>query len=693
MRFIRLKIVSICICLLLFSVGAIAQSTTITKHDTLLNEVVVHAFHSNAIWKDMPAAIAVINKKELSQFSPASLVPILNTVPGIRMEERSPGSYRLSVRGSLLRSPFGVRNIKIYWNGIPLSDATGNTYLNLLDITQIDRIEIAKGPAASIYGAGTGGALLLENSLGFTDSAQKIIQGAIIGGSFGYQQQSLEWNSSNKNFASAIQLYRLESNGYREQSALLRSGLQWRTIARVNKHIFKTSLFYTDLYYQTPGAITLLQMEVNPKQARQAAGILPGAVSQKTAIYNKTFWGILQHEKMVSEKVKLTSFLSINKTQFQNPFITNYEKRNEFNLAMGMQVSVQPLVIVLPKMQWVSGFEWMVNESGICQYNNNKGTASNFISEDIIVSKQGFIFSQLHIPIGEKLLIQAGFSINQQSFEYKRLNSFYPFFTVRKINAPFVPRLSLSYKINPFLSGYAIISKGFSAPTLAEIRPSDGNFYPFLNAEKGWNIEAGLRSVLLKQKLSFDIGIYQFNLHDAIVRRNDAAGAEYFINAGNTRQLGLEAMLKYRIRLHPNQFIRSANVSGSFSYQPYIFKAYKQGNIDYSGNGLTGVPKTIIVVGFDINTPFCYVQSSVNATSKIPLNDANTIEAEAYQLVQAKVGRKFVVKRQSFDVFIGGDNLLNQQYSLGNDINAAGNRYFNPAALRNWYAGLRFSFQ
>ncbi|MEJ0103149.1 MAG: hypothetical protein WDO19_11585 [Bacteroidota bacterium] len=44
----------------------------------------------------------------------------MNNTPGVRMEERSPGSYRLNLRGSTLRSPFGVRNVKVYlgWNSI-----------------------------------------------------------------------------------------------------------------------------------------------------------------------------------------------------------------------------------------------------------------------------------------------------------------------------------------------------------------------------------------------------------------------------------------------------------------------------------------------------------------------------------------------------------------------------------------------
>ena len=82
------------------------------------------------------------------------------------MEERSPGSFRLAIRGSSLRSPFGVRNVKVYWNGIPFTDAGGNTYLNLFDFNSIANIEVIKGPGGSMYGAGTGGVVLLESPRG-----------------------------------------------------------------------------------------------------------------------------------------------------------------------------------------------------------------------------------------------------------------------------------------------------------------------------------------------------------------------------------------------------------------------------------------------------------------------------------------------------------------------------------------------
>ena len=105
------------------------------QKDSLLNieEVVVKGYESNTRLQQVPASISVVGKSDLQRYSSYSLLPAFNNVSGVRMEERSPGSYRLSIRGSLLRSPFGVRNVKLYLDDFIFTDAGGNAYLNLLD--------------------------------------------------------------------------------------------------------------------------------------------------------------------------------------------------------------------------------------------------------------------------------------------------------------------------------------------------------------------------------------------------------------------------------------------------------------------------------------------------------------------------------------------------------------------------------
>jgi iron complex outermembrane receptor protein len=298
------------------------------------------------------------------------MVPALNQLPGIRMEERSPGSYRLSVRGSLLRSPFGVRNLKLYWNQIPLSDATGNAYLNLVELTDLDGITLLKGPSASVYGAGTGGVVLLQSKQVFSAQKQDQVNIGLTVGAYGMIHEIAGWQHQNKNFYSSLQQSHMKSDGYREQSAMEKKHLKDSASLLLGKHQLELLSFYTNLFYQTPGGITLSQMQSNPRLSRQATATLPSAITQNASILNKTIFAGLSDKWLISNRSTIAAFLSLNNTQFENPFITNYEFRNETNTAAGLQWQwVSPS----RNLEWSNGGEWLFNHSNIANYGNRKG--------------------------------------------------------------------------------------------------------------------------------------------------------------------------------------------------------------------------------------------------------------------------------------------------------------------------------
>src|SRR5690606_26149804 len=87
-----------------------------------LRDVEVVAYTQETRRFESPQTISTIHAEEFERNSAADLQPTLNTIPGVMMESRGDGgSRRLSIRGSLMRSPFGVRNIKIYWNECPMT--------------------------------------------------------------------------------------------------------------------------------------------------------------------------------------------------------------------------------------------------------------------------------------------------------------------------------------------------------------------------------------------------------------------------------------------------------------------------------------------------------------------------------------------------------------------------------------------
>ncbi len=113
----------------------------------MLNNLTVIGYDNKRKLGDLAGSYAITSRFNIERFNDESLVRSMNTIPGIRFEERSPSSYRISIRGNLLRAPFGVRNVKVYWNNIPYTDPTGNTPLNLMDLNNIGKVETIKGPA------------------------------------------------------------------------------------------------------------------------------------------------------------------------------------------------------------------------------------------------------------------------------------------------------------------------------------------------------------------------------------------------------------------------------------------------------------------------------------------------------------------------------------------------------------------
>jgi len=240
---------------ILLSLNIISQE----KVDTAaLDAVVVKGFESNKSLLNTPASISLIGKSTLNASSAYSMLPALNTSSGVRMEERSPGSYRLSIRGSLLRSPFGIRNVKVYYDDFILTDAGGNTYMNLLDIYSINGLELIKGPAGSLYGAGTGGAVLLSGFGAAKDSSDLKLR--LLGGSFGTLNQSLQYQYQSKNIQLNLGQGHFQSNGYRVQSKMRKDNIQLNMRIKSNEQISSDFiLLYSDLFYQTPGGLTLAQ--------------------------------------------------------------------------------------------------------------------------------------------------------------------------------------------------------------------------------------------------------------------------------------------------------------------------------------------------------------------------------------------------------------------------------------------------
>ena len=679
---------------LLTHAGFVAAQEGIGQRDDttkLLSEVVVRAYRYDRPMNEVPAAIAVVGLKDLERFNNTSILSAVNTIPGVRMEERSPGSYRFSIRGSLLRSPFGVRNVKVYWNGLPMTDGGGNTYLNLLDFGAITNSEIIKGPGASLYGAGTGGVILLNNTI----NQQPQIRFSTVIGSFGLQRYQLSAQAGTEKVKASVQYAHQQADGYRNQTKMRRDAINADVQMALNpRSTLSTTIFYTDLFYETPGGLTKAQYDEDPRQARPPKTTPPpqaGAEEAKAAVRNKSAYAGVMYEYAWSNNWTTRAGVYGSITEFENPSIRNYEIRDETNIG-GRTDTQYDFKRETWKGKITFGAEYQYFFSPVKVYDNNLGeVGTNIQANDELASQQLLVFAQAELDLPNDFYLTIGASENFLNYDFSALLENPSIAQQRKFSPVFSPRIALLKKLSSAVSLYGSFSKGFSPPSLAEVRPSTGTYNDNLNPERGNSYELGLRGSALREKLLFELTVYDFQLDETIVIQRAPDGADYFVNAGKTDQRGVEAKLSWAPKLN-GRIISRLNLWSSYTYNYYRFVDYVQDGNDFSGNRLTGVAPTIALLGADITFRKIYINITSGYTDAIPLNDANSEYASSYVLLGARLGiRTNLTKNLPFEAFVGIDNALNERYSLGNDLNAFGGRYYNAAAKRNYYVGIVIS--
>jgi iron complex outermembrane receptor protein len=662
-----------------------AQQKPVADTSTTLNEVVVSAFEQNRVI-NCGTIVKVLSGNNADRLNKTSLVNAFNALAGVRMEERSPGSYRINIRGSSLRSPFGVRNVKVYWNYIPVTDPGGNTYFNQFAFNNFSSVEIVKGPAGSMYGAGTGGAILMHS---FENSWKPSLNLEYITGSYGLQNILFSAGFGEKNNRSLITYAHNESDGYRDHTKTKRDNVSFISQLKISdREQLTTSILYNNLFYETPGALTKAEFTADPKQSTPAAGGFPSAVTVKAAIYQKNFVAGVNHQYNFTSSFKNSTSLYGTITQFTNPTFRDYERRNEPSFG-GRTSFIYEKKTGTTKIQLVAGGEVQAGYFNALTSKIKNGNADTLLTNDDITYNNYSIFAQGDFNINESWIITAGASISKTKVSFTRLNAYPVLEQNRTYRNEVSPRLAIQKIIAKGNVVFASISKGFSPPTLAELLPSAASININLEAEEGVNYELGGRFAFLKNKLHIEATGFYFKLYNALVSRKDNANADYFVNAGNAKQKGLELSADYAV-IFKSKVLDYLVIKPAFTLSDFKYGDFQKGTTSFTGKYLPSVPKNAFAFLADVQfKKGIYFNSTYYLASKIFLDDANTASVPAYHVLGSRVGWKTAVQQKlKLNFYFGGDNLLNETYSLGNDINAAGARYYNTAAKRNYYAGV-----
>jgi len=653
------------------------------------------------------AAVGVVDNTIIGRFNENSLASAVNTLPGVRLEERATGSYRISVRGSTLRSPFGVRNVKMYYFDIPFTEANGTSPLNILDPAQLGRIEVLKGPAGSVYGAGTGGVVRLENrrpAPGPADQARAQVGYSV--GSYGLRRftATAEASKANGDYWRA-QYAHQQLHGYRQQSALRRDvfAVDGQT-SPSERQTLAVHALYTDLYYQLPGGLTRAQYEQDPRQARPGTAAAPGTVTQQASYASQTGLLGVTHEYRFSDKWRTVATVYGRSTHVATPYLVDWER--DAILGGGGRAALHYRGILAGRVLRVQGGgEFQASFTDSRSYQNAGGVPTTLRYDDEITTRTGFAFAQADYELPAGFLLTAGASYNRLRYQIDRISSAAANPTGYGVGRDFQPqvspRLALLKELSATISAYASVSTGFSPPTEAELRPSDGTISRDLQAERGTSYEVGSRGTLLGGRLVFDVAVFDLELRNTIVSRSDAQGIQLFANAGDTHQRGAEVAASgylWQPTAPANAASPAAGLRAwaSYAYNRFRFGSYESAaGLSYGGNQLTGTAPHTLSAGLDFSQALgFYLSPTVGHQATLPLNDANTDYAAGYWVFGSRAGwRRTLAGRFELDLYGGVENATDRRYSLGNDLNAFGGRHFQPAPGRNYYAGVLLGYR
>jgi iron complex outermembrane receptor protein len=665
-----------------------------------LNEVIVSTNHLPIKLKKSVVTINILSTKEIERGNNVNITPILNRVPGIFMHTGALNTNRITIRGIGSRNLFGTAKIRAYFGDIPLTTGNGETTIEDFELNAIARLEIIKGAASSIYGAGLGGTIHLMPKKSYINDTT--IESELIIGSFGLTKGILTINHGDfKNSFRAI-YSNTHSDGYRDNNKYDR-----QTFTITSNHYFreKDELSfvgsYVDLKAFIPSSINEETFINNPTSAAFTWAGAKGFEDTKRGVFGLSW----KHNYKDNIKQSTSLFTSFRESNEARPF--NILTENTFAIGIRSRF-LGNTKLFEKKLDWTVGGELFRDYHRSKTFKNlyqdfligtgsvQGGQLSNFKEKRIYFN----LFLETNYHFNNMTMFSVGLNFNKTSYnlddKFMSTDNNPDQSGNYEFKGIFSPKLGISHLITENISLYTNISHGFSPPTISETLLPDGQINTAIKPETGWNFEIGTRGNIINNKLLFNIALFRLDIRNLLVARRTAEDQFIGVNAGKTQHDGLELSLNYD--LIDTKTI-SINSYLSYSLNNFIFKEFIDDEQDFSDNKLTGVPSDIFNTGIDINTGFgLYGSVNFQYVGSIPITDSNSLFSDSYNLSNIKIGYKLpILKKLTLNTFLGVDNIFDEVYASQILINARSfggraPRYFYPGNPLNYYMGFHLNY-
>jgi len=644
------------------------QAPTATNTITL-DDVILESTKLNSARETQSQALSVydFSQRQLHQ-QQLSLQEYLRQVPGLFTLNANnfAQDLRLAIRGFGARAAFGIRGVKLVVDGIPETTPDGQGQVDNIPLPLIERIEILRGPASSLYGNAAGGVLYLSTM----DSLRgDPIRFSTLIGSYGLR--SFQAQQYIKGQKTKLLLFEsvLNTNGFRRQSQLKQRQFNAKLIHSFSK---QSKLLWQLNYTQSPeagdpGGLTLAEVQANRSQARQRN------VDYDTYEKINHFKTGVQWKKELQTGMDWTSYAFYSfrdfygKLPFEAGGIVDL-KRNYYGFGTALKKTN-------PKHRWQMGVEWAAQADQRDRYANLNGRQGEQSLSQLEQFAAGALFRMDEIALGSGW-IRSSFRLDQQRIGLNKANN------PREYIA-FNPGLGIFQPLGSQMGWFANFSSSFETPALSELSANPNGaegFNETLDPAKAQNFETGWRWHNGPQRLEV-VAFYIRSSNEILPYELEAfPGRSFYKNAGATRRYGIEAQWEFQWQ----------QWEGEVTFTQAKFQIHSG---DLSGKALPGLPQqqTQFRLRYSTNTEWVF-QLEGQHTGRFYADNANAVAIENYQLLHLQ-GVKSIPFSGGKIAFLGGvNNVLNAAYFDNIRLNAFGKRFYEPAPGRNFYIGFRLGF-
>ncbi|TFW71197.1 TonB-dependent receptor [Methylotenera oryzisoli] len=699
-----------------FGIAQQAQAETAEKIVTAPVVVTATRVEQNSF--DLPVAIDVVESKDIQNGQlQMTLSESLIRVPGITAQNRTQSAQdpQISSRGFGSRSSFGVRGVRVYVDGIPLTMPDGQGQPGVVDLSAVKSIEVMRGPFSALYGNSSGGVIQM-----LTKDAPKTpeVGATVMFGSYDTKRQILDAAGTAENIEYLVNVSNFETNGYRDHSA---SNKQQAT-AKFKINISEDTKINALLNWFEQEAEDPLGLPrvatandpsafTNPKAAPNSAYNANTKVSR-----NHTQVGFnIEHALNSNNKINLMTYagnrenlqyLSTNVSSnagrassisrdFWGTDLRWDNKGSLFNLPYSLSMG-----LTYGKMNDV---RLDINtDKGIKRpiIANNANSALNRDEDNISTNFDQYI--QGKISLSDNLDIHAGARHTKVELEVK--DHFLSGTANNGNNSGSVeyqkttPVIGAIWKVTPTINLYANYGKGFETPTFIEAAyNSVNNGAPNLTLKpsESTNYELGLKSVIAdNHQLNFNV--FKIDTKNEIVtKETNSFNRSVFGNADKTKRTGAELSIDSQydnnISTYLSYSLLNAKFDSDFTYIP----SSGTPTTILSGNKIPGTYRSQIYGELAWRYAPLGFKTALEArhNSKVYVNDINTDSAHAYTIFNIRAGFEQNLANWRLSEYVRVENLSDKNYIGSVRVNDSNLRFFEPAAGRNYLLGLSAQYK